>query len=69
MRVKVVGWADEVGTFDANKRISVQRANTVKQVLMRMQISGDRIEATGEAVNYEALTHDAARNVTVIEIK
>ena len=69
MRIKVIGWADEVGTYNANKRISIQRANAVKQVLMRLQISGDRIEAIGQAVNYDAPTHDAARNVTIVEIK
>ncbi|MBQ5626695.1 MAG: OmpA family protein, partial [Bacteroidaceae bacterium] len=69
MRVLVTGWADEVGTYNANKRISTQRAIAVKQMLMKMQISGDRIEVRGAAVNHEALTHDEARKVTITEIK
>ena len=69
MRVLVTGWADEIGTYNANKRISLQRANAVKQMLMRMQISGDRIEVRGAAVNHEAPTHDEARKVTISEIK
>lgn len=69
MRVLVTGWADEVGTYNANKRISLQRANAVKQMLMRMHISDDRIEVRGAAVNHEAPTHDEARKVTISEIK
>ena len=69
MRVLVTGWADEVGTYNANKRISLQRAIAVKQMLVKMQVSGDRIEVRGAAVNYEALTQDEARKVTITEIK
>lgn len=69
MRVLVTGWADEVGTYNANKRISLQRAIAVKQMLVEMQVSGDRIEVRGAAVNYEAPTQDEARKVTISEIK
>lgn len=69
MRVLLTGWADEVGTYKANKQISLERALAVKQMLMRMQVGGDRIDVKGGAVNQEAPTQDEARKVTISETK
>ena len=69
MRVLLTGWADEVGTYKANKQISLERALAVKQMLMRMQVGGDRIDVKGAAVNQEAPTQDEARKVTISETK
>ena len=59
---------DEVGGVEANKRVSLQRAETVKRVLGQSGISADRIEAVGGGINYDAPNRKEARNATTFEI-
>lgn len=68
VRVRIIGWGDEVGGVEANKRVSLQRAETVKRVLGQSGISADRIEAMGGGINYDAPNRKEARNATTFEI-
>ena len=68
IRVRVTGWCDPVGSVDANKRVSLQRAEAVKRVLGQWLVPADRIETVGGGVNHDAATEAEARNATTIEI-
>jgi outer membrane protein OmpA-like peptidoglycan-associated protein len=46
-RVMVSGYTDNVGNADSNKRLSQDRADTVKSMLIRDGVSADRITAQG----------------------
>ena len=50
VRIRVVGWGDELGGEKVNKRVSLQRAESVKERLVRCSISANRIEAVGGGI-------------------
>jgi OmpA-OmpF porin, OOP family len=52
VHVKIGGFTDAVGSPEENMLLSRQRADTVKQQLVGMGISEDRIEAQGYGPNY-----------------
>ena len=58
MKVKVTGWCDTKGSVAVNKRISRQRAETVKTWLVKNGIEASRITAVG---NGSDDTQDAAK--------
>jgi len=70
-RVSVTGHTDNVGSAEANVRLSQDRANEVKTALTRMGVSADRITAQGLgdqdpiADNSTAEGRAANRRVTV----
>src|SRR3954454_8238059 len=47
VHVKIGGYTDNTGDASANQRLSQQRADSVKQELINMGISADRLEAQG----------------------
>ena len=68
IRILVTGWCDPVGSEEANKRVSLQRAEAVKRVLGQWLIPADRVETAGGGVNHEAASNDEARYALTIEI-
>ena len=68
IRIRVTGWGDEIGGEQANKRVSLQRAEAVKRVLGQWLIPAERIETVGAGINHNAATAREARNATTIEI-
>lgn len=68
IRVRVTGWGDETGGEEANKRVSLQRAEAVKRVLGQWLIPADRVETVGGGINREAASDAEARNVTTIVV-
>ena len=52
VHVKVGGYTDNTGDASANQLLSQQRADTVKQQLINMGISPDRLEAQGYGSQY-----------------
>ena len=58
MKVTVTGWCDTKGSVAVNKRISRQRAETVKNWLVKNGIEANRITAIG---NGSDDTHDAEK--------
>jgi len=52
VRMKVVGYTDNVGSADQNLQLSRDRANTVVAELIRRGISPDRLVATGYGEQY-----------------
>lgn len=66
--VRVTGWGDAIGGEEANKHVSLQRAEAVKRVLGQWLIPADRIETVGGGINRTAATDAEARNATTIEI-
>lgn len=68
IRIRVVGWTDNVGSEEVNKRISLQRAEAVKRVLGQWLIPADRVETAGAGIKHDAKSDSEARNATTIEI-
>lgn len=66
-RIRVIGWGDDIGTEAQNKKVSLQRAQTVKAALVKKGIDADRISVEGAGINSEAASRDLARNATTIE--
>ena len=62
MKVTVTGWSDTKGSVAVNKRISLQRAETVKTWLVKNGIEANRITATGNGSD-DTQDADKARRV------
>jgi outer membrane protein OmpA-like peptidoglycan-associated protein len=61
--VKVIGYADTVGTPDGQDRLSVRRANTVRDELVRDGIDPEMIKTEGRGkLEPEVLTGDQIKN-------
>ena len=65
IRIRVTGWGDETGGEEANKRVSLQRAEAVKRVLGQWLIPAGRIETVGGGINRNAANNTEARNATI----
>lgn len=68
IRVRITGWCDSVGTKEANDRVSLQRAEAVKQALVKRHITSDRIETIGAGICHQAASNAEARYATLMEI-
>ena len=62
MKVTVIGWCDTKGSVAVNKRISLQRAETVKTWLVKNGIEASRITAIGNGSD-DTQDADKARRV------
>jgi outer membrane protein OmpA-like peptidoglycan-associated protein len=61
--VKVIGYADTVGTPEGQDRLSLRRANTVRDELVRDGIDADVIKTEGRGkMEPEVLTDDQVKN-------
>ncbi len=69
MRVCITGWGDEVGGEEANKRVSLQRAEAVKRVLGQWLIPAERVETVGGGIAHDAPSREEARHAATIEVK
>ena len=67
IRIRIVGWGDEVGGEDVNKRVSLKRAEAVKKRLVKSLISADRIEVIGAGIAHNAPSPEEGR-VAIIRI-
>ena len=68
MRVRIIGWGDETGGEEVNKRVSLQCAEAVKRMLGKWLIPAERVETVGAGINRNAANNDEARSATTIEI-
>ena len=68
IRIRITGWGDDIGGEEANKRVSLQRAEAVKRVLGQWLIPADRVETVGGGIKRDAASEAEARNATTIEI-
>lgn len=68
IRVRVTGWGDNVGSEEANKRVSLQRAEAVKRVLGQWLILAERVETVGAGIKHDAANDREARSAATIEI-
>ena len=68
IRIRITGWGDEIGGEEANKRVSLQRAEAVKRVLGQWLVPAERIETVGGGIKRDAASDAEARNATTIEI-
>jgi OOP family OmpA-OmpF porin len=69
--VDIIGHADEIGDSERNKKLADQRANSVKQVLVKAGISADRLNvvAAGEDTSVDATSDEARRLVRRVTFK
>ena len=68
IRIRITGWGDEIGGEEANKRVSLQRAEAVKRVLGQWLVPAERIETVGGGIKRDAASDAEARNASTIEI-
>lgn len=64
-RIVITGWADESGTAVLNDTLSLRRAHTVRNYLVRKGIAAERITYEGAGVDAEAESDDKARRADV----
>lgn len=69
MQVVITGYTDSVGSKQVNERISLQRAQVVKQQLQRLGIAGERITVKAGGINRQAATDAAARTAVTISLR
>ena len=67
IRIRIIGWGDEVGGDNVNKRVSLQRAEAVKKRLERCLISADRIEIVGGGIAPNAPSPEEGR-IAIVQI-
>ena len=67
IRVRVVGWGDEIGGNNANRRVSLQRAEAVKRGLEHLHVSSGRIEVVGAGIAPDNLTLGEGR-IAIVQI-
>ena len=58
MRIRITGHTDNVGTDRFNQSLSEQRANSVRDDLIKRGIKADRIEAEGKGKTEPIATND-----------
>lgn len=68
VRVKVCGYGCKIGGEEANKRVSLMRAQDVKHRLVGMHIPESRIEVEGRGIKHDVQNNSDARIVATIEI-
>ncbi len=69
MKIRITGWGDNVGGEEANKRVSLQRAEAVKRMLGKWLIPAERVEAVGAGIAHDAQSREEARHAATIEEK
>ena len=67
MRVRLTGWCDRRGTVAANQRVSLQRAQAVKRLLVSLGIDAERIETDGKGTDHTLPDADKARRVVTVK--
>lgn len=67
IRIRIIGWGDEVGGNNANKRVSLQRAEAIKRRLEQLYISSNRIETVGAGIAPDGLTLGEGR-IAIVQI-
>ena len=71
-RISVHGHTDDVGDYQYNKNLSLQRANTVKNILVQEGVSANRIKIYGHGPDYpqvRAKTKEARSKNRRVEIR
>ena len=58
LRVRVEGHTDNTGTASANTRLSEQRANAVRSMLVGLGVAGGRVEAVGRGPSQPVASND-----------
>lgn len=69
IRIIIKAWGDPAGGEGPNERISLMRAERVKQVLGQWLIPADRIEVEGCGIKYDAPNDAEARIAVITEIQ
>lgn len=62
LRILISGHTDDIGTDEANLKLSEQRANQVKELLISMGIDGNRIETKGYGESKPIVPNDSDEN-------
>lgn len=58
--VQIYGYTDNTGTYEANERVSTNRANAVKTYLTSNSVSASRLTATGVPMSDYVASNDTA---------
>jgi len=62
MQIKIIGHTDDVGPDDFNLKLSLARANSVKNALISLGINKNRLSTEGKGKNFPILPNDSDEN-------
>ncbi len=65
MRILVVGWCDNKGSRSVNNRISLRRAEAVKNWLVNHGLDSGRIQTVGRGIDYSEPNRKESRRATI----
>lgn len=66
--IVINGWADRTGTSEQNEKVSLVRARSIRNYLVKKGVSADRISFLGCGVDYNATSNKQARRSDVTGI-
>ena len=67
--IVITGWADSIGSIEANLQVTNRRAQNVGWWLTRLGIPYSRLKMSGKAIYFATDDMDKARRVDVIKLK
>jgi outer membrane protein OmpA-like peptidoglycan-associated protein len=62
VQLRIEGYTDNVGDADANRRLSLDRANGVKELLVKVGVPADRISTEGFGADKAIAPNDTEEN-------
>lgn len=65
MPIEITGWADKSGSEAFNRKLSLRRARTISNYLVRNGIAKERITFNGQGVDHQAISDNKARRADV----
>ena len=62
-KIYITGFTDPTGSRDYNKKLSVRRAESLKNQLIQLGVQQDKITSTGAGIDYQQPEYKKARRV------
>ncbi len=62
MQVKIIGHTDDIGSDEVNLKLSIERANSVKDALIKLGINRNRLLAEGKGKHSPIVPNDSEEN-------
>lgn len=67
-QIRLSGWTDRTGTVDFNTQLSLRRARTVRNYLVRKGVAAERIRIEGRGIDFQEADEAKSRRVDMVGI-